>query len=185
MTVAIVTSNHRKLDEARSACSSYGVKLEHIQIDIDEIQHTNATQIALHKAKQAFRLLEKPLIINDSSWDIPALNGFPGGYMKDVAQWLSAEDFITLVQNKEKRICCIETVIYISESEIKIFQKEYWGVIVSKPRGSGTSIEQVTEVNGKTLAEYRNQGISAVPSEDYIWHDFAEWYSNKTKISEK
>lgn len=24
-------------------------------------------------------------IPNDSSWSIPALNGFPGGYMKDVA----------------------------------------------------------------------------------------------------
>ena len=40
---------------------------------------------------------EAAIVVADTSWSIPSLNGFPGGYMKDVAEWFTPEDFIKQV----------------------------------------------------------------------------------------
>lgn len=58
-------------------------------------------------------ILNSPLFVNDLYWEIPSLNGFPGGYMKDIVEWFSARDFINLLSSKnDRRILCHECVIY-------------------------------------------------------------------------
>jgi XTP/dITP diphosphohydrolase len=174
------TGNTRKIKEARAACIAFGIDIEQIELDIDEIQHHHPIKITEHKADQAYNLVQKPVVINDASWNIPVLNGFPGGYMKDVAQWFTAEDFINIMKDKtDRRICCIETVIYKDGVQTKTFHKEFWGEIAHRPRGSGNSIEQVAIFNGKTIGEHRDNDQFAFDPKDYIWHGFAEWFSKE------
>lgn len=59
---------------------------------------------------------------------------------------------------------------------MKVFSKEYWGVMVKVPRGTGNSIENVAEFEKVTLGEHRQQGGYSHQPEDYIWWDFAKWY---------
>jgi len=181
MNITFVTGNQRKLGEARQACKDFNIDVEQQQLEIDEIQNHDPIKISRHKADTAFMMLRKPIVINDTSWIIPALNGFPGGYMKDIAEWFKPEDFINLIKDKpDKRICCIETVIYKDKDINKIFNKEFWGEIAAKPRGkSGNSIEKVAIFNNKTLAEFHDEGRFAYESKDYVWHDFAKWYAKK------
>lgn len=181
MKIHFVTSNQRKIMDARAACSLFDIEVEPLEFPIDEIQHHDPLQISRHKAQQAYQLAKQPIVINDASWSIPALNGFPGGYMKEVAAWFSPDDFIRLVQGKDNRICCIETVIYIDGDHQEVFQGEYWATVSPKPRGVGNSIEQVAVFGGKTIGEYRAAGKLAIDPKDYIWHDFAKWYVDWAK----
>ncbi|MDZ7785726.1 MAG: non-canonical purine NTP pyrophosphatase [Candidatus Saccharibacteria bacterium] len=181
MKITFVTGNPRKLGEAKEACKPFGIEVGQTKLDIHEIQHHNPIQISKHKANEAYDLIKTPLVINDATWKIPALNGFPGGYMKDVAEWFSPEDFIALMKNKrDKRLCCVETVIYKDKNVEKIFHREFWGEVSNNPKGSGNSIEQIAKFNGKTIGEHRDQGRFAFDAKDYIWHDFAKWYSESS-----
>jgi XTP/dITP diphosphohydrolase len=178
LKISFATHNSRKLGEARAACADFDIEVEQVKLEIDEIQHHDSLEISEHKASEAYRLVKKPVVITDTSWNIPALNGFPGGYMKDVEQWLSPEDFIHLVSTKDdKRISFTETIVYRDAKTMKIFSQQYWGTITDHPRGKGSTIEQIAEFAGRTIAECHNQGAFSHNPKDYIWYQFAKWFS--------
>ena len=181
MKILFVTGNKRKVGEAEDACKAFGIEIVQTPLDIDEIQSSDPAKISEHKAKAAFEQLNAPLVVTDTFWSIPALNGFPGAYMKDVSKWFSSEDFLNLMANKvDKTIMFSENIVYIDGDRTKHFTKEFYGQIVA-PRGVGESIEQVAEFNGVTLGEQRERGGFGHAAEDYVWHDFATWYTDKLK----
>ena len=181
MKILFVTGNQRKMRDARAACEPFGITVEQLKPHIDEIQHHDPLEISRHKAAQAFALAKQPVVINDASWNIPALNGFPGGYMKDVAEWFTPQNFIDLLNGQDAKICCIETVIYIDGTQEKVFQEEYWGRIADQPKGTGNSIEQVAMFGDKTIGEYHQVGELAIDPKECIWHGFVHWYSEYAK----
>ncbi|MCX6728505.1 MAG: hypothetical protein NTV39_01930 [Candidatus Saccharibacteria bacterium] len=176
--IVLATSNDRKIREARAGCDHFDIKVNQLVIDIDEIQHHNPIEISKDKAKKAFEITGKPVVVTDTSWNIHALNGFPGGYMKDVAQWFSTGDFLNLVK-KDRRISFTETIVYQDSKESKVFSQDYLGKISKTPRGSGNSIDQLAEFDGYTLGERHNQNSTSHDSKDYIWYQFAKWFSER------
>lgn len=175
--IVFVTGNDRKIGEAKAALVDFDITLQTKQFEINEIQSHDPIEIARHKAKEAFRLAKEPIIITDTSWEIPALKGFPGGYMKDVADWFEATDFINLLSgHKDKSISFTETIVYQDSSQTKIFSEKYLGIIVDKPRGTGNSIEQVAEFDGFTIGERHQQGRFSHDPRTYIWYQFAKWF---------
>lgn len=175
--VVFSTGNIRKLKEAVEACAPFGINIIHKKIDIDEIQSHDPLKIAIHKAKTAYKLTKKPVVINDSFWEIPALNGFPGGYMKDICEWFSADDFINIMRGKtDRRICLTECIVYQDAANEKLITKKFWGEIAEKPFNNGNPIEQIAIFNGMTLGEHHQLGKLAYDPKDYIWNDFAEWF---------
>ncbi len=180
-TILFATGNERKLKEALAGCEGFDIKIEQVKLKIDEIQSSNPSDISLHKANTAFEITKKPTIISDTSWNIPSLNGFPGGYMKDVANWFTADDFLNLVKDKEdKRVCFIETLVYKDDKQTKVFSKEFWGEFANEPKGNDEiSIEKVAMFDGFTIAEKRDKGELSHKVEDYIWIEFARWISKK------
>lgn len=177
-TILFATTNKRKVGEAQLACEPFGIKVEQVELAIDEIQSHIPINIAKRKAQDAYLQIKKPVVVTDTFWNIPVLNGFPGGYMKEVMNWFTSEDFITLLKNKkDKRAAFTESVVYKDTSKLKVFSKKFWGRIVSKPRGTGNSIENIAEFDGFTLGERRTQGRYSHQTEDYVWIDFAKWFS--------
>ncbi|MDO4712451.1 MAG: non-canonical purine NTP pyrophosphatase [Candidatus Saccharibacteria bacterium] len=84
--IAFITGNPRKAEEATAVLATYDVAVEIMALDIDEIQHHDPLEITKAKARAAYQKAKRPIVVNDVSWEIPALNGFPGGYMKDVCR---------------------------------------------------------------------------------------------------
>jgi len=179
-TILFATGNDRKLGEAKLACDMFGIEVKKIKLDIDEIQSHDPLLISRHKAEEAFRLAGEPVVVTDATWNFPALNGFPGGYMRDVAEWFSEDNFLNLMRGEEdRRVSFTETISYKDAAQTKVFSKEFWGTVVDKPRGGGNSIENVVEFEGYTLGERRAQGGYSHKVEDYIWHEFAKWFNDK------
>ena len=178
-TILLATGNKRKVGEARLACEPFGITVINKAFDIDEIQSQNPQQISEHKARAAYALAGEPVVVTDTFWNIPALHGFPGAYMKEVGEWFTEQDFMNLMQDKDnKSISFSENITYFDGKEAVRFSKEYWGELVS-PRGAGISIENVAEFEGKTLGERRAEGGYSHKPEDFIWHEFAAWFSEK------
>lgn len=178
-----VTGNTSKFYEASSVCKEFGIELTQTTADIDEIQHHDPITITKAKAESAFRAMGRPIVVNDSSWSIPAYNGFPGGYMKDVTSWLSTEDFIYLMKNKpDKRIILTETVVYMDEHNTEFFVYKRTGQLIDEPRGKSLpTFTRILVMDGEdmTVSQVFDQGNWEIIEERYKhWYDFARWYRN-------
>lgn len=177
--ILFVTSNERKIGEARLGCEPFGVEIAVQTFDIDEIQSDNPQKISEHKARAAYELAGEPVVVTDTFWNIPALGGFPGAYMKEVMGWFTEQDFLNLMADKDdKSVCFSENITYYDGNEAVRFSREFWGRIVP-PRGNGNAMENVAEFEGKTLGECREEGGFSHKAEDYVWWEFAGWFSKR------
>lgn len=181
--VTFITGNPRKAEEAMAVLATYDITVEVMALDIDEIQHHDPLEITKAKARAAYQKAERPIVVNDVSWGIPALNGFPGGYMKDVAQWLTAEDFLRLMDGRhDRRIILHDVVMYYDGKDLESFVYNQPGVIIKSPRGDGLSMNRIVVMdngNDLTIAEEfmrRSQGASINPDAYQHWQSFARWF---------
>lgn len=128
MSILFATRNARKLGEARLGCQLFGLSIEQADVVFHEIQSKDPVEIAVHKSRQAFDQLREPVVVADTFWTIPALNGFPGAYMKEVTRWFGPQDFINLLQPyQDKRVCFTETVVYRDDDRHRIFPRGVLG----------------------------------------------------------
>ncbi len=181
-SIVFSTGNERKILEARAACDAFNIEVVPMSLQFDEIQSHDPLLISRRKASDAFALANVPaIVVADTSWSIPALNGFPGGYMKDVAEWFTPNDFIDLMASKQdKTLIFRETIVYKSATEEKVFSKEYHGTIADSPRGnSGNAMDKVALFNGRTFSEAQALGETSHDPKEFVWYEFAEWYANK------
>jgi len=69
-----VTGNPYKAEKL----SEYlGIHLEHIKIDLDEIQSTSLHEIVEHKVKRAYEKTGKPVLVEDVGLEFEALGKLP------------------------------------------------------------------------------------------------------------
>jgi XTP/dITP diphosphohydrolase len=177
------SGNARKIKEAHAACDLFGIEVVPIELHFDEIQSHDPIAISKQKVEDAYRLADKDaIVVADTSWSIPSLNGFPGGYMKDVAEWFTPDDFIDLLSNKDDRTVIFrETIVYKDKNEVKLFSKEYAGRMADTPRGNkGNSMDKVAEFNGLTFAESQDLDRTSHEPQEFIWYEFAKWLSEKS-----
>jgi non-canonical purine NTP pyrophosphatase (RdgB/HAM1 family) len=186
-SIIFATGNSRKIQEASKTLEPFAIQVQPQSVDIHEIQHSDASEIAKHKAKAAFSVLQRPVVVSDTSWSIPALGGFPGGYMKDIANWWRAEDWLQLMaRHDDKTILCHEHVAYFDGEQVMHFEHAYSGYFISEPRGGHkyedvSSIEQVVCLySDRTMAEMHDDtGIASAGDTLHHWLQFGEWYKSR------
>lgn len=184
MRLLCATTNPDKFGTGRASLRSYDIELEQIIIDVDEIQHEDAVAIIEDKAAKAFAILQKPVVVTDDSWSIPALGGFPGPYMKSINHWFAPDDFMRLMSgHTDREIVLHQLVAYTDDAETVVFSKDLVGKIVGEPRGIyGPPIMHVVafpEDGGKTISEmYDAEGAKAsdrLKDVNNGWHELGKW----------
>lgn len=188
--IAFVTGNAIKFGQMKEVCEPFGIEVEQHNLPVDEIQSDNPEDIAVKKAKLAFKLAGRPVVVNDSYWNILALRGFPGAYMSAVEKWLRPEDFLVLMQGKTDRdILLTETVVYHDGKRTKIFAREHRGSITYEPAGSPkggseSAIGQIVILEGQTqtITEVWRAGGYNISAKDSSFYQFAKWFNMHRKI---
>lgn len=184
-TVLFATGNKYKIHEARVELNKYGIDVKTINIEIDEIQHSDPAEITKAKARAAYAVLREPVVVQDASWSIPALGGFPGGYMKDTAYWWQAQDWMNIMAPYEdRRIICHDHVAYFDGEAMHHFEANYEGAFVDAPRGNAAennSLELCISLNGsETFAEQHDRGgVGSADDGAKHWQLFGEWLSKR------
>jgi non-canonical purine NTP pyrophosphatase (RdgB/HAM1 family) len=184
--LAFVTNDVRKVGELQRACAQYAIAIKQLDLQVDEMQSHDPAEVALKKVKAAYKLAGRPVLVQDTFWNILSLRGFPGAYMNYVAAWLTTDDLLRLMAGKSDRTTGYTyTLAYYDGKRSKLCSKDYWGVISEAPHGNGMPIEQIMVPNGqtKTLAELYAEGggESGPPLEEDVWREFAKWYNLKRR----
>ena len=185
-TIYFATSNKDKIQIAETICNEANISIKAITLDIDEIQGEDPEVIVRDKAMRAYEQLGMPVVVSDDTWDIRALNGFPGAYMKSINYWFEPEDFLRLMQGvKDRHITLHQYLAYTDGNMTEVFKSDIEGKITHEVRGKSEKSPNMTVTvldldNGKTIAEVFERGAEAVAAR-YInrtdaWHDFIDWY---------
>lgn len=184
MTINYATGNERKFSNAKAFFIPYGIEVKQLRLRIDEIQSEDALEITKAKAKDAYRIAKCPVFVNDATWIIPALNGFPGPFMKYVNQWFTPDDFMHLMQGKaDRRIILRDTIVYIDESGETVFTRDHEGIILTQVapfeyRHPSDVVVSLSK-DGTSLAEAKKRGAFFIEDEHIIWHEFAAWLKER------
>jgi XTP/dITP diphosphohydrolase len=123
--ITFITSNTGKVATLRNKLDPEQFEVIQESIDLPEIQADTVKEIAIAKAEYAFELLQKPLIVQDSGFCIPALNNFPGPYVKYVWDKLGSDGFLKLMDGVEDRRAYFDKVVtYIDTTGVYSFRQE-------------------------------------------------------------
>lgn len=173
-----ITSNQNKIDIAKKYLTPLDILFDSRTIDLTEVQSHDIRKVVESKAKEAFKTIKQPLFVNDHFWSFPALNGFPGAYMKYMNEWLTPEDFLNLMHGKKNRDAILtEAVCYIDKDHMQTFIVQHKGILLEKPQGKGLPALTIISLSGdgKSIAEKLETDVSAVALHP-IWEEFAEFY---------
>ncbi|MEM6794621.1 MAG: non-canonical purine NTP pyrophosphatase [Acidobacteriota bacterium] len=75
----LVTGNPNKVEEAERIV---GERLERADIDLPEIQSLDLLEVLRFKAEEAYRLLQRPVAVEETGLALAAMGGFPGPLIK-------------------------------------------------------------------------------------------------------
>jgi non-canonical purine NTP pyrophosphatase (RdgB/HAM1 family) len=182
-----VVSLQKRLDQA--GCD---VKVIAKPLDIIEIQADTALEVAQAKAREAFKQLVQPLVVDDSEFCIEALGGFPGPYQKYLGDRIGAEGFVRLLQGHDnRRAYFISNLVFVDVdgSQYTFSDEPYWGTIASsvdmtEHPGAWGPIWKVFIPEGRTAT------LSQVSPEDHhkmndargekgAYRKFAQWLKER------
>lgn len=160
-TPVFISGNQNKIDYLSKML---GFELEHQKIDLDEIQSSNPKVVIEHKVRQAFLIIGRPVLVEDTSLSFNALGGLPGPFVKffvDVKNGL--ENMCRMLDGFEDRSAFGSVIYaYYDGETIEYFEGKLDGTIAVSPRGEGgygwDKIFEPTGYGGFTRAELSREG---------------------------
>lgn len=135
MNITLITGNLGKADEV----SRYlGMKIEHQELDLEEIQSLDLEEIVKDKAMRAFEKIKKPVLVEDVSFVFYSLGKLPGPFIKWFQKELGNDGLCRLVDGKDRS--CVATVCYgfCDGTDVKFFEGSMEGNIAENPKGDNS-----------------------------------------------
>ena len=175
--ITVVTGNKGKAAEVAAFFAGVD-EVTSASVEMTEPQTDSLEEVARAKAKQAYAVLKRPLIVDDTGLFIEALNGFPGPYAAYVQDTIGNSGILALLSDEENRRAYFETVIaYADESGIYTFSGKVCGNISHAPRGNeGFGYDPIFSAGDKTLAEMSIAEKNTMSHRAHALISFKEWY---------
>jgi non-canonical purine NTP pyrophosphatase (RdgB/HAM1 family) len=131
--------------------------VDHIKLELDEIQAPNLATVIKDKALRAYALVGKPVLVEDTGLFFNALNGMPGPFIKWFLGGVGNEKLTKMLDGFSDRSAIAETCFALcDETGIHIFSGACEGSIARIPRGTtrfGWNPIFIPEGESKTWAE--------------------------------
>ena len=156
--LTFITGNANKAKELER---SLKLPVMHQKIDLIEVQSLDLYEIISHKAKEAYKILDSPVLVEDTSLEINALGKIPGPFIKWFLKEIGNEGICTMIHNFKSRDAVAKSVFgYYDGSVLKIFEGEIKGKISKVPKGKngfGWDAIFIPKGSRKTRAEMSEQ----------------------------
>lgn len=130
-----ITGNQHKAD---FLAKYLGMPIKHHKLDLDEIQSLDLHEVVEHKARQAYEILQRPVLVEDACLMFTALGRLPGTFIKWFIEEIGYDGLLDLAnrlpdQTAEGHVCY---ALYDGK-ELQTFDGEMHGHI-AKEAGKGT-----------------------------------------------
>lgn len=133
MTITFITGNKSKAEQLALHLNH---PVEHKKLDLVEIQSLDPEEIIEHKAKEAYKQINTPVLVEDTSLIFHALGKLPGPLIKWFLTELDNEGLCRILDGYEDRSALARVFFGLYDGkELKMFQGEMKGTIAKSPRG--------------------------------------------------
>ncbi len=145
--IVFVTSNKNKV---REITEILGPKIKFRDVNIPEIQSLSLDEVITEKAKSAYAILKKPVIVEDVSLEIKSLKGLPGPFIKFFLQQLGTEGLLKIAKSKnQKEVTATAAIGLFDGTKLYIFKGQVEGKLAKKSFGeSGFGFDKIFIPNG-------------------------------------
>ena len=136
-----------------------GIPLKHHKVDLDEIQTTDMRKLTEDKARRAFAVVNRPVIVEDVGLFFEAWDDLPGPFIKFfVEQPNGLENICRMLDGfSTRRAKTVVMTTFYDGEKFYHFEGGANGEIADSPRGEGgfgyDKIWCVDGYNGRTRAE--------------------------------
>jgi inosine triphosphate pyrophosphatase len=158
MKVTFITGNQKK---AEFLAKYLDHPVDHQKLDLDEIQSLDPREITEHKVRQAYEIVNGPVLVEDISFVIKAIGNLPGPFIKWFIQEVGFEGICKLANSDPRRRA--QTAVcyaYYDGNEIHFFEGRQTGTIPGHPKGDdgfGWNCVFIPSGQSKTIAEMNEQ----------------------------
>ncbi len=176
--VYLITKNQGKIAAAKSVFDQYGIELKNIEQEFSEIQADTSLEIAKHTALEAVKATNLPVIREDHSLFINALN-FPGPYMAYVEKNLTLPKLLQILSLSDDRTGYFEISTVYAHPDGTVLEYTYQvpihfkqAEVVPDPRGGW---------NGIIALAHETRAFTEYPESERL----DSWNQNYLQIAQK
>lgn len=152
-SLTFITGNLNKVKQTQKYSP---VPIEHKKLDLTEIQSLDIKEVVEHKVKEAYRILKKPVLIEDTSLIIHAYGKLPGTFIKFFLQEIGVEGISKLANGTDRKATVMVMYGLYDGTTMQFFDGVLEGSVAQKPGGSnGFGFDSIFIPKGedKTIAE--------------------------------
>ena len=170
--ITFITGNQGKAD---FLVKHVDYPINHRKLDLDEIQSLDLPEIAKHKAEQAYKIVQKPVLVEDVALTFESLGKLPGPFIKWFEIELGLEGLCKIADSlKSRNAVAAVCFVYFDGQNTAFFNGEIAGSISDMPRGSGgfgfdpifipdNSKKTLAEMEGDELERYSLRTTTVYP----------------------
>lgn len=136
------------------------IPITHKKLDLIEIQSLDIKEVVEHKAKEAYKILKKTVLIEDTSLVMHAYGKLPGTFIKWFLQEIGVTGLCKLADNTDREATALVMYGLYDGKTLRFFEGQMDGYIALKPRGkNGFGFDSVFIPKGqnKTQAEMTDE----------------------------
>lgn len=178
--ITFITGNERKVIELNRIL---GTDFTHQKVDVPEIQSLDLEEVVTEKAKAAYAIVGKPVVVEDTALIFHALGKLPGTFIKFFAEELNYEGLCNLLHDKKDRSATVKACVALYDGEnMKVFKGACDGTIAYTPHdgeGFGFDCIFIPEGYGKTWSEMDNSVKDEMSHRAKALRAFAEYLDSE------
>ncbi len=172
------SSNRHKFAEAQSILGTYGIELEFFSCSLQEIQSDSIRTISRHKARHAFKLCKRQVIVEDDGLEINSLGGFPGPYSSFAFGTIGNKGILRLV-GRSRAASFASVITYCDGSRLTSFEARVPGRISKAVRGRGWGYDPIFIADGQTKTFAELAGKNSVSHRYESLKKFSNWFLHR------
>lgn len=173
MAWVLVTGNENKWLEAERIL---GISLGRVALELEEIQAPTSRAVALEKARAAFRILGRPVVVEDAGLELAAFGGFPGPFVKYWEELGGLGSICRALDGAPTRAATAVCVLGVCGPDgAEVVEGRLDGTIARSPRGEngfGWDAIFVPEGETRTFAEMTREEKDARSHRRRAWETF-------------
>ncbi len=170
MNWVLVTGNENKW---REAVRILGRPLDRESIHLPELQAPTTREVALEKARAAYELLKRPVIIEDVGVELRAFGSFPGPFIKFWETLGGLESICRALDGTASReASAVCALAFADSSSTRMVEGRVNGTISATPRGNngfGWDAIFIPEGETRTFAEMTSAEKDALSHRRRAW----------------
>jgi XTP/dITP diphosphohydrolase len=180
--VLFISGNRNKVREVNEMLGKWDISVTQKTLDVEEIQDKDLEKVARRKAEEVFKVLNVPVLVEDTGLYLKSMNGYPGSLIRHFIDSIDVEGILGFLKGKDRDAKAVTVFAYCDSNGVQIFNGERPGRIAEEIKVRGEFdwdcifIPEGHDVTYSQMSAEQKNGLS---QRRLALEKFAEWFKKQ------